>query len=78
MNTYLGYLESALVLCTFRMKTMMPLRIVALASNRLAQRAQVPTVPGDGRVSYLPCLARAAAAGRTMACRVISLPRGHR
>jgi len=33
MSTYLGYLASALVLCTFCMKTMMPLRIVALASN---------------------------------------------
>lgn len=33
MSTYLGYLASALVLCTFCTKTMMPLRTIALGSN---------------------------------------------
>jgi len=31
--SYIGYLASALVLCTFLTRTMMPLRIVALGSN---------------------------------------------
>ena len=33
MSDYLGYIASALVLCTFCTKTMMPLRIIALGSN---------------------------------------------
>ena len=33
MSDYLGYVASALVLCTFCTKTMMPLRIIALGSN---------------------------------------------
>jgi len=33
MSSYIGYLASALVLCTFLTRTMMPLRIVALGSN---------------------------------------------
>jgi CRP/FNR family cyclic AMP-dependent transcriptional regulator len=32
-SAYIGYLASALVLCTFLTRTMMPLRIVALGSN---------------------------------------------
>jgi hypothetical protein len=32
-TSYIGYLASALVLCTFLTRTMMPLRIVALGSN---------------------------------------------
>jgi hypothetical protein len=33
MSSYVGYVASALVLCTFLTRTMMPLRFVALASN---------------------------------------------
>jgi CRP/FNR family cyclic AMP-dependent transcriptional regulator len=33
INLYIGYLASALVLCTFLTKTMMPLRCIALGSN---------------------------------------------
>ncbi|HZL58818.1 MAG TPA: cyclic nucleotide-binding domain-containing protein [Stellaceae bacterium] len=33
MSTYVGYVASALVLCTFLTRTMMPLRFVALGSN---------------------------------------------
>lgn len=32
-SSYIGYLASALVLCTFLTRTMMPLRMVALGSN---------------------------------------------
>jgi len=32
-TAYIGYLASALVLCTFLTKTMMPLRMIALGSN---------------------------------------------
>jgi hypothetical protein len=32
-NAYIGYIASALVLCTSLTRTMMPLRLVALASN---------------------------------------------
>lgn len=33
MSSWIGYVASALVLCTFLTRTMMPLRIVALGSN---------------------------------------------
>jgi len=33
MSDYLGYIPSALVLCTFCTKTKMPLRVAALGSN---------------------------------------------
>jgi CRP/FNR family transcriptional regulator, cyclic AMP receptor protein len=33
MTAYMGYLASALVLCTFLTRTMMPLRCIALGSN---------------------------------------------
>ena len=33
MTSYVGYLASALVLCTFLTRTMMPLRCIALGSN---------------------------------------------
>ena len=33
MSSYIGYVASALVLCTFLTRTMMPLRFIALASN---------------------------------------------
>ena len=32
-SSYIGYLASALVLCTFLTRTMMPLRVIALGSN---------------------------------------------
>src|SRR5579862_9018730 len=32
-SSYVGYLASALVLCTFLTRTMMPLRMIALGSN---------------------------------------------
>ncbi|HXP76442.1 MAG TPA: cyclic nucleotide-binding domain-containing protein [Stellaceae bacterium] len=32
-TSYIGYLASALVLCTFLTRTMMPLRVIALGSN---------------------------------------------
>ena len=32
-SSYIGYLASALVLCTFLTRTMMPLRIIAIGSN---------------------------------------------
>jgi len=33
MSTYIGYVASALVLCTFLTRTMVPLRFIALGSN---------------------------------------------